>query len=37
MNAELARDCGLDMPHSQCFKVSPDLAAFGAAMFDMGW
>jgi len=32
--AELARDCGLDMPHSQCFDISPDFAAFGVARFD---
>ena len=32
--AELARDCGLDMPDSAWFDLSPGLAAFGVARFD---
>ena len=32
--AELARDCGLDMPDSAWFDLSPELAAFGVARFD---
>lgn len=32
--ADLARDCGLDMPASACFDLSPRLAAFGVARFD---
>jgi len=32
--AELARDCGLDMPPSQCFDLAPTLAAFGVQRFD---
>jgi serine/threonine-protein kinase HipA len=32
--AELARDCGIDVPESICFEFSPRLAAFGAARFD---
>ncbi len=32
--AELARDCGLDMPDSACFDLSPTLAAFAVARFD---
>lgn len=32
--AELARDCGLNMPATACFDLSEDLAAFGAARFD---
>ena len=34
MYAELARDCGLPMPASVCFDLSPRLAAFGVARFD---
>lgn len=34
MYAELARDCGLEMPASACFDLSPRLAAFGVARFD---
>ncbi len=34
MYAELARDCGLDMPASAWFDLSPRLAAFGVARFD---
>lgn len=33
--ARLARDCGLDMPDTQYFNLSPQLAAFGIARFDM--
>src|SRR5690606_24568033 len=32
--AELARDCGLDVPESRWFDLSPELAAFGVARFD---
>lgn len=32
--AELARDCGLDVPDSTWFDLSPTLAAFGVARFD---
>jgi serine/threonine-protein kinase HipA len=32
--AELARDCGLEMPATACFDLSPKLAAFGVARFD---
>lgn len=32
--AELARDCGLEVPASACFDLSPKLAAFGVARFD---
>ncbi len=32
--AELARDCGLEMPDSRWFDLSADLAAFGVARFD---
>ena len=32
--AQLARDCGLDMPPSQYFDVGDGLAAFGVARFD---
>jgi len=32
--AELARDCGLDMPDSAWFDLSRGLAAFGVARFD---
>lgn len=32
--ADLARDCGLDMPASAWFDLSPELAAFGVARFD---
>nr|MBP7526051.1 HipA domain-containing protein [Propionivibrio sp.] len=32
--AELARDCGLDVPESRWFDLAPDLAAFGVARFD---
>jgi len=32
--AELARDCGLDVPDSAWFDLSPKLAAFGVARFD---
>jgi serine/threonine-protein kinase HipA len=32
--AELARDCGLDVPDSCWFDLSADLAAFGVARFD---
>lgn len=32
--AELAHDCGLDMPPSQYFDVGDGLAAFGVARFD---
>jgi len=34
MYAELARDCGLDMPDSRSFDLAADLAAFGVARFD---
>jgi len=34
MYAELARDCGLEMPASAWFDLSPKLAAFGVARFD---
>lgn len=34
MYAELARDCGLDVPDSAWFDLSPTLAAFGVARFD---
>ncbi|HEU0230861.1 MAG TPA: type II toxin-antitoxin system HipA family toxin [Burkholderiaceae bacterium] len=34
--AELARDCGLEMPDSHWFDLSPSLAAFGVARFDRG-
>jgi len=32
--ADLARDCGLDMPNSTYFDLSPGLAAFAVALFD---
>jgi len=32
--AELARDCGLDVPESRWFDLAPELAAFGVARFD---
>lgn len=32
--AELARSCGLDVPDSAWFDLSPKLAAFGVARFD---
>lgn len=32
--AELARDCGLEVPESTWFGLSPRLAAFGVARFD---
>lgn len=32
--AQLARACGLEMPPSACFDLSPKLAAFGVARFD---
>lgn len=32
--AELARDCGLEVPDSAWFDLSPSLAAFGVARFD---
>lgn len=32
--AELARDCGLEVPDSTWFDLSPRLAAFGVARFD---
>jgi serine/threonine-protein kinase HipA len=32
--AELARDCGLEIPTSAWFDLSPKLAAFGVARFD---
>lgn len=32
--AELARDCGLEVPDSRWFDLSSDLAAFGVARFD---
>lgn len=34
MYAELARDCGLELPASERFDLSPKLAAFGVARFD---
>lgn len=34
MYAELARDCGLEMPASAWFDLSSKLAAFGVARFD---
>lgn len=34
MYAELARDCGLEVPTSAWFDLSPKLAAFGVARFD---
>ncbi|TAK86127.1 MAG: type II toxin-antitoxin system HipA family toxin [Aquabacterium sp.] len=34
MYADLARDCGLEMPASAWFDLSPKLAAFGVARFD---
>lgn len=34
MYAELARDCGLDMPRTAWFDVSPQIAAFGVERFD---
>lgn len=34
MYAGLARACGLEMPASECFDLSPRLAAFGVARFD---
>lgn len=33
--AQLARDCGLDIPQTQYFDLSPQLAAFGIARFDV--
>lgn len=32
--AELARDCGLEVPDSRWFDLSADLAAFGVSRFD---
>jgi len=32
--AELARDCGLEVPESRWFDLGPELAAFGVARFD---
>lgn len=32
--AELARDCGLEMPDSRWFDLGPNAAAFGVARFD---
>lgn len=32
--ADLARACGLDMPPTRLFSLSPELAAFGVARFD---
>lgn len=32
--ADLARDCGLEMPETAWFDLSPELAAFGVARFD---
>ena len=32
--AELARDCGLDVPESRWFDLGPELAAFGVSRFD---
>ena len=32
--ADLARDCGLEMPESRWFNLGPELAAFGVARFD---
>jgi serine/threonine-protein kinase HipA len=34
MYAELARDCGLEVPANAWFDLSPKLAAFGVARFD---
>ncbi len=34
MYADLARDCGIDVPDTALFDVSPTTAAFGAARFD---
>lgn len=34
MYAELARACGLEVPESRWFDLSPKLAAFGVARFD---
>lgn len=34
MYADLARDCGLEVPTSAWFDLSPKLAAFGVARFD---
>lgn len=34
MYAELARDCGLEVPATAWFDLSPTLAAFGVARFD---
>lgn len=34
MYVELARDCGLEVPASAWFDLSPKLAAFGVARFD---
>ncbi|WP_028456067.1 type II toxin-antitoxin system HipA family toxin [Chitinilyticum litopenaei] len=34
--AQLARACGLDIPATQYFDLSPQLAAFGVARFDVG-
>ncbi|MES2972189.1 MAG: type II toxin-antitoxin system HipA family toxin [Pseudomonadota bacterium] len=33
--AALARDCGLDMPATQYFDISPGLGGFGIARFDV--
>ena len=33
--AQLARECGLDIPATQYFDLSPQLAAFGIARFDV--
>src|SRR5690606_31689906 len=32
--AEVARDCGLEVPESRWFDLGPELAAFGVARFD---
>jgi serine/threonine-protein kinase HipA len=32
--AQLARDCALDMPRTQCFDLGTQLAAFGVERFD---
>lgn len=34
MYADLARECGIDMPETAWFDVSPTVAAFGVARFD---
>jgi serine/threonine-protein kinase HipA len=33
--AELARECGLEIPQTRYFDLSPELAAFGAERFDI--